>query len=157
MASPSRGADPGKNVAQRILSGEPPRLGDKSLLVRQARELYAEPRAVWRALYNLPINDPRALEATEEEVLQDLLIRHYQRQEAEIANDPTGAKRADMQDPDALARMAKRQREWALSPEVQAQFRRFLAHDRGEKPVDAKPTATPPPAPSRPPRRKVRP
>lgn len=125
--------------------------------MRQARELYAEPRAAWRALYNLPINDPRALEATEDEVLQDLLIRHYQRQEMEIASDPTGAKRADMQDPESLTRIAKRQREWVLSPEVQEQFRRFLAHDRGEQPVTAKPPTSPIPAHTRPPRRKVRP
>lgn len=51
------------------------------------------PRAVWRRLYNMPVNDPRALEATEEEVLLDLLIVHMQNRDRAAADDPVEAAR----------------------------------------------------------------
>ena len=76
----SRGSDSrGKRAALRVLNGEPggqtaghPTVTDAEI---EADSIWT----LWRLAYGMPPNDPRFQDITEEEVLTDLLVRHFHR------------------------------------------------------------------------------
>lgn len=67
----------------------------------------ASPRTVWRLRYNLPPNDPRFLDMTDAEIVDDLLLRMYHDLRVDIAHNPAlGVKtnRAECRRLDEIAR-----------------------------------------------------
>ena len=69
--------------------------------LREAREL----RTAWRRRYNLPPNDPRVLEATDEEILDWLLVDALADEDETAATDPRAAlERAVRENPAGVQR-----------------------------------------------------
>jgi len=56
--------------------------------VSLAQAEVANLRTLWRLHYSMPINDPRFLAATDEEVLEDMLILHFAQEQARATQDP---------------------------------------------------------------------
>lgn len=75
------------------------------MLLRTAAEAKTL-RAIWAERYNLPRNDPRYQDATDEDVIRDLLVAMYRTAERrrqdplesqldDVLRDPTGAAEAE--------------------------------------------------------------
>ena len=69
--------DAGKRAALRVLNGETG--GPKHPLISDAEQEATSLWTLWRLAYDLPPTDPRVLDATEEDVVFDLLVRHFHR------------------------------------------------------------------------------
>ena len=98
--------------------------------MESARRQFDEPRALWRHLYGMPINDPRALEATDDEVLEDLLIRFFQRRASDAAADPAiAAQQYAEEHPEEAIRVIHEHDAWLKSADTQARLRKLWGQE----------------------------
>lgn len=82
---------------------------------------------LFRSVYNLPITDPRYLDATDDEILLDVLIQHVAAERLHRETNP-GAAQAEAlaADPEALAGMLARGRDFVADPDNLERMRRAL-------------------------------
>lgn len=70
------------------------------------RALRAEGEGIhtlWRSIYALPPNDPRALDISEEEVVEDLLVRRFHNEHMRRLLDPKFAVEEEAATPEAAS------------------------------------------------------
>lgn len=89
-------------------------------------------RTLWRDAYGMPPTDPRFLEADEETIIRDLLVRMllHERQAAGPASDVLEL----AANPDAVAAMLERQQEAASSQATRRAIDRALGRSKASKP-----------------------
>lgn len=113
-------------------------------MVERAERVAFDARSAWRALYQMPINDPRNLAATEEEILEDLLIRRIQDDYRQEQSTGVGALLAEYRKHKAeMDETIQQHEEWIKDPGVQDTIRRL------SRPDDHRPAPAPTFAPHR--------
>lgn len=83
----------------------------------------------------MPINDPRVQDATEDEVLIDLLIRHMQDRTTSAESDPSEAARQFAEEnPEGARIVIAAHEDWLKTDRVQAGIRKLLGRDAPPEP-----------------------
>lgn len=103
-----------------------PSEGDHSRLHELWREA-ASVRTVWRLRYNLPPNDPRVLEITDAEVVDDLLLRLYHDLHVQIAHEPSLGVVTNRDEQQRLLDIAKHERETGNLAAQVAAYKRAMS------------------------------
>ena len=107
----------------------PPRFGASHPALVLAWRDANDHRTAWRLRYNLPANDPRVLDATDDEIVHDLLVQRYY---AHLARreDPEEAGEAAASDEDVRRAMLGVKSTQA----EQDTIRRVLERESGNRP-----------------------
>lgn len=116
-----------------------PSEGDHPRLHELWREA-ASVRTVWRLRYNLPPNDPRALEITDAEVVDDLLLRLYHDLHVQIAHQPSLGVATNRDEQQRLRDILQHERETGDLAAQVAAYKRAMS---GTSPKPPEPAAAP--------------
>lgn len=81
--------------------GPAPERDDHPVLHRAAADARSH-RAVWRARYGIPITDPRYLNATDADILHDLLVLSYQHAQERMRDPQTALAHVAATSPETL-------------------------------------------------------